>query len=344
GSFPSFSTLAASTAPATKKSTGVTVHSNLSVSFTTTGSEITTAFDPNLGILGQVLLDAGLLGTVKSMYVVLTHAQSSVDTINTTYSDSTGAPTGCTAIAASTQVKAPFFDTATNAAFNAWSDAGKYTCYSDSNSVFSIFGRVAVAAPTAGCTDAFEYYVMTASSQNDAVNADQVATRGATVDGSSVQRLYFHGCSKDIKIAYAQSTKYVAGPEFSSRTEISGNADTSAFSMRSHFIDSDVNYASHTTIVGTGKSKGTGTGSSAGRFIMGHRTDNCGTGANSTTCTLGTMSSYCAANTGTANTYAVETDTTLCADLTTAYEAITPLLMSDLPSGYFEVSKTTLGL
>lgn len=180
---------------------------------------------------------------------------------------------------------------------------------------------------------------------DNATNTEQVETRSATVDTAVVKKFYFNGCTKDFKMALAHTTLYSAGVEFSSRSEISGNTSAHSFSMRSDFIDAATTYASHITIVGNGVSKlDSASTSSPARFIIGYRDDNCGTSSNSATCNLGTAKSFCVKNAGTANTYALESTTTECLSLEAGFGAITPLVRSDIPKGFFDATASAFGL
>jgi len=171
-----------------------------------------------------------------------------------------------------------------------------------------------------------------------------VATRGSTIDLSTIRKFYYNGCTSELKMAYAGSSKYSAGVEFSSRTELSGNTADHSFTIRTQFIDTDTSYATHTTIIGTGKSKKATSTDATVNFAMGYRTDNCGTSSNSTSCTLGTAVSFCAKNSGTTNTYALDTTTANCSTYNTTYSGVTALERSDLPNGYFAVTKAAFGL
>lgn len=283
GSFPDFYSLAKEAVPKTGTSSSTVIESILNVgparylsglasSYTTTSAEFDTAFSTSQNYIGQVLNDAGPTGPVKSMFVLLGQMATTISDINSNYSSASGEAANCNAIPATTTVTTPFFKTATNAVFNSWDDAGKYTCYTLGNSSPLFFGRSAVASPSVGCTDAFEYYIMQGYGSDNATNTESVSTRGATVDTAAVKKFYYHGCTKDFKMAFAHTTLYSAGVEFSSRSEISGNTSAHSFSMRSDYIDADTTYATHITIVGTGVSKLTtaSTGSPA-RFIMGDR-------------------------------------------------------------------------
>jgi hypothetical protein len=364
GTFPDFYTLTKQAVPSVSSSSTISAaltreanHEKENVSFdhfqnfltlpssySTTASDFTTAFDTNQNFIGQVLNDPGPSGPVKSMYVLLNQAQSTMTTINTYFSDSSGNPTNCTAIASTKNLTTPFFSTATNTPMVTWTDAGKYTCYAAESSMVLAFGRQAITSPTTGCTDAYEYYVMTGYGRQDEANTEQVATRGSTVSISSIQKFYYNGCTTDLKLIYAQSTKYSAGVEFSSRTELSGNTTDHTFKIRTNYIDADTTYATHISIAGQGTSQKKASGDATVNFVMGYRTDNCGTSSNSSSCSLGTPLSFCVKNTGTTNSYTLDSTTSNCSSYTTEYTAITTLDRSDLPNGYFEVSTTSLGL
>lgn len=355
--FPSFYTLTKEALPSTgsgadaaltrrvRAAVGTPGPSTFPETFTTDSSEFTTAFSLEQNYIGQVLNDAGESGPVKSMFVLLAQADSIMDDINNNFSDAEGAPTNCTAIASTATVLTPFFSGATTAAFNSWDDADKYTCYVENDSGLILFGRQAITAPAEGCTDAFEYYVMSGYSVDDQENTEQVEVRGTTIDLSAISKFYYNGCSKDLKLAFAHSSLYSAGVEFSSRSEILGNAADHTFSVRSNYIDADTSYANHITITGTGTSKlAEGATEAAVHFVMGYRSDNCGDSSDSSVCSEGTAKTFCVKNAGTSNNYALETDTAQCDDMLPDYSAITPLVRSDIPSGYFDTSAGAFGL
>lgn len=342
GSFPNFYTLTKASVPS--QGTSSSIFRSLT-SFDTDSSHFSTAFDTSNNYIGQVINDPGPTGPVKSMYVLLQSAQSDIDDINSNFSDASGNSTNCTAISSTTTIKTPFFDTATNGIFNSWTDTGKYNCYTTTASGgIKMWGRVAISSPSAGCTDAYEYYVMTGYGSKDQANSEQVSTRGTTVSSGGIKKFYYNGCSSDLKLAYAQSTKYSLGVEFSSRSEITGNSQAHSFTIRTDYIDADTTYANHITIYGTGVSKVSTSGADPVHFSMGYRSDNCGTSSNSATCTLGTAQNFCVKNAGTTNAYTLQTDSTKCSSIDSTFSAITPLVRSDLPSGYVEVNAAAFGL
>jgi len=316
----------------------------LASEYSTDTGEFSTAFSVEQNYIGQVLNDAGESGPVKSMFVLLAQADAIMEDINNNFTDTNGAPTNCTAVADGTAVLTPFFDAATHAAFNDWDDAGKYTCYVEDENGVMLFGRQAVAAPSEGCTDAYEYFVLSGGSTDDEVNTEQVGVRGTTRDLVAISKFYYNGCSKDLKINFAHSTLYSAGVEFSSRSEISGNVDAHTFSVRANYIDADTSYANHITITGTGTSQLEAGATGSAHFIMSYRSDNCGNSSDSSTCTPGTAKAFCVKNAGTSNSYELESDTAQCAGLESEYNALTPLDRSDIPAGYFDTSTSAFGL
>lgn len=371
GSFPSFYALAVQAVPTTSSTSssiiqsmslprralsGLSIQSmslprqalsGLSSSYDSSSSDFSTAFSVNQNYIGQVLNDAGASGPVKSMFVLLTQAQSTLDGINTSYSDANGNPTNCTTISG-TATTLPFLDSATHAAFNAWDTSGKYTCYttstsSDGSSNILLFGRSAIASPPDGCTDAYEYYVASGYGAQNQTNTEEVSTRGSTKDTSAVKRFYYNGCTKDLKLNFTHFSRYSGSMEFDSRSEITGNVGDHTFSLRSAYVDGDSSSANLITIVGTGVSKLSTAGGSAAHFIMGYRSDSCST-ASASTCTAGTAQSFCVVNAGTSNSYSLETTTSECASLESAFGAITPLVRADLPTSYFTTTSTAFGL
>lgn len=312
--------------------------------YTTDESEFLRAFSVNDNFIGQVLNDAGESGPVKSMFVLLAQADRTMTRINTQYSDEQGNPANCNAINDAITVTTPFFAAATTPAFNVWDDAGKYSCYVDENDERILFGRQSVENAPADCTDPYEYFVMNANAVDDIENTEQVDERGETVDIASVEKFYYNGCSKDLRLAFAQSTRYSAGVEFSSRSEITGNTTTHRFSLRSHYIDASPLFAQHITLVGTGNSQPGEAGGAPAHFVMGYRADDCGDSSDSSTCTPGTAQTFCARNEGAANAYESESDSGQCASFLSEYQGITPLERSDLPSGYFDTSLSAFGL
>lgn len=313
--------------------------------YTSDADEFVRAFSVNENYLGQVLNDAGESGPVKSMFVLLAQADSTMTRINTHYSDDQGNPVNCTEISSSAAVTTPFFATAATAAFNEWDDAGKYTCYIEEDDTVTLFGRQLIESASEDCTDPYEYYVMDGYAGDDQENTEQVDQRGATVDIASLKKFYYNGCSQDLRLAFAHSTLYSAGIEFSSRSEITGNVATHSFSLRSHYIDASPSSAQHTTLVGTGISQRDETSSDdAAHFVMGYRADNCGDSGDSSVCTAGTPQTFCARNEGGANAYEQEVDSSQCAAILGAYQGIIPLERTDLPAGYFDASTAAFGL
>ncbi len=314
--------------------------------YTKTSATFTAAFAASNHAIGQVMLDyasdtrsstSNTSGPVKSLFVVLASAQSSISQIN---------EGSCTAIPSTTTVKSPFWNpiagtTAGTASFNVWVDTGKYTCYQTIGSSLVLFGKHAIAAPTAGCTDAFEYYIMDGYSVDDGATSAQDVAYGATNDLSISKKFYYNGCTKDFKLNFAHYGKYSGGSEFSSRFEVNGNSDAKTFKMRSQFIDgSGTGNNTHTTFAGMGTSKGTS--SAPVYFPIGYRVDTC-TGI-SHTCPAGTSiaaTSFCAGNAGTTNSYTATAGTSCLAATRTEYEAIVFLeAATDLPSGYFVAGTT----
>ncbi|HET8706062.1 MAG TPA: hypothetical protein VFM46_07150 [Pseudomonadales bacterium] len=347
--FPSFYSLAKEALPATTQNGAIGMSRALAMgpvssvdpsfpsTYTTDGAEFTTAFSVNQNYIGQVLNDAGEQGPVKSMFVLLAQADSIMDEINSQYTAEDGSPAHCTAITNAISVVTPFFSSAANPAFNSWDDASKYTCYVESSGGALLFGRQAIATPSEGCTDPYEYYVMSGDSVLNEVNTEQTDVRGTTRSISALNKFYYNGCSKDLKISFAHSTLYAAGVEFSSRSEIIGNTDAHTFSVRANYIDADTSYANHITIVGTGTSKTTEGGSTA-HFVMGYRSDDCGNNTNSYTCSPGTAKTFCVKNSGSSNNYELENNTAQCDGLSTEYQNITPLERTDIPSGFFDTT------
>ncbi len=346
--FPSFYALTQEVLPAGMEAALTatrTAREALPSDYTADADEFTRAFSVSENYIGQVLNDAGPSGPVKSMFVLLAQADNLMDTLNSQYTDEDGNPTNCTEIAAETSVTTPFFDTADNPPFNAWDDAGKYTCYVEEDSERRLFGRQLIADAAEDCTDPYEYFVMSASSVDDEENTENVEERGSTRDLAVLQKFYYNGCSKDLQLAFAQSTLYSAGVEFSSRSEISGNVSTHTFSLRADYIDAAPSYADHITLAGTGTSQlDEGTTGSAAHFVMGYRSDNCGNSDDSSVCTTGTARTFCVKNEGSGNEYALESDTDQCTDLLSEYQSIMALERSDLPNGFFDTSTSVLGL
>lgn len=366
GTFPSFYKLAKETLPLTGESGDSLVMRtsligdgpNLGAaatfpsSYNTSSSDFDSAFATSSNAIGQVMYDAGPDGTVKSLFTVLSHVDSTMELINSTYSDADGNVDNCTAISASTAVTVPFF--ATNAPLNDWDDSGKYQCYVEDDGSMIVFGRHAIASPSAGCSDAFEYYVVDAGGAEDKANTSETATRGTSLDLASVKKFYYNGCSKELKVAYFQTTQYSGGPEFTSRTEFTGNADSRTFTLRSAFFDIGVNsdgsiYGTFASIAGTGTSKKAATADSAVNFTMGYVTQNC-TGTNYRTCTDAAPTAsgpqtFCVKNDTTAFGYELDTTTANCSALATDYAAIDTLeAATDLPYGYFATDAAAFGL
>ena len=355
GSFPNFYTAVQDSAPSIASSS-LQMHpeeywidsmfSTATPDTSASDTDWSTVAATTANLYGQVLVDSGLTGPVKSIYVVLAQAQSNLSTINSTYSDSDGGVKDCTAIPSTTNVTTPFFATATNAAFNNFDDAGKYTCYVSTAGTpgnIQVFGRQAIASPSAGCTDAYEYYFLYASSADDQENTEQVETRGVTKDFASVQRFYYNGCSKDFKLFYNQTTAYVAGVEFSSRTELNGNVTDHTFSMRVAYIDMTTSTnGNFYSFIGEGKAKKTAATDADTYFWVGHKEHTCSA---SETCAAATgFGNYCLKNEGVSNTYSVASAASDCSDYATAYNAYTLLLNTDLSHAYFDTSTTALGL
>jgi hypothetical protein len=300
----------------------------------------------NSNTLGQLLVDAGPSGTMKSLWTILSQAQSTIDGINTNNSDVTGNPANCTALTSANTVVTPFWNTATDSIVSI-ADTGKYTCYTENNGTITAFGRSPVTTPPATCTDAFEYYVVTAYGLTGPNSSDP--SYGATRDGGSATRFYYHGCDKTLKLQIAAHTKYSGGAEFSLRTEVEGNTGTSAFKMRSAWVDiSGTGGGSMNSIVGNGTTFSVG--GTNGSFLIGDLVGNCPT---ATSCSAPTGAfNYCVSNTGATSTTMSVAATTTCSENTTmasGYTSMTPITdatgtTAGVPRALFSVSKAAMGL
>lgn len=347
GTFPDFSTITKNAVPSFANSRGDALQEvsrlSLSRAFPSTASyDNSTTWDTvsasTHNSIGQVLLDAGSTGPVKSMFVVLDGASSRFADINSNFTDSSGNPTNCTTIASGTSLTMPYWDSITDESITI-SDADKYTCYTTTSSGgLILFGRSAISSPPAGCTDAFEYYTTDAYS----------STSGSTV--SAIGRFYYNGCTQEFKILYAQQTLYSTGVEFASRSEISGDADAGTFTLRTGFIDvTDATMAAadgHTlaAILGTGQSQLTAGGSGQANFIIGARTEDRATSGSAVTTN---DYNFCAKNTSEDRSGIAHDSTTAnCSALTTAYGAMDPLdnETADYPRTAFTVSAAAFGL
>jgi hypothetical protein len=309
----------------------------------------TAAIAPTNNGIGQFLRDAGASGTVKSLWTVLRQTQETIDWINSTHADENGEPKDCTAIDAKTNVNTPFWSTATGVVADI-DDTGKYKCYVENDGMISAFGRHAITSPADSCTDPYEYYVVTASAQEDQpTQGADIDNYGATSDGGNVSRFHYHGCDRSITVQLATFTQYSGGTEFSLRTEIEGNVGTSAFKMRSAWVDIlAAGGGGVSTLVANGTTFKVG--SSNGKFLIGELYGDCPT---ATTCAAPTGKfNFCVKNTGaTTSTMGLADDTATCTDNATiadTYTDLTPIVDSGdaagIPRELFTVTKAEMGL
>ena len=309
----------------------------------------TTVSGASSNTIGQLLRDAGVGGTVKSLWTLLSGVQGTIQTVNTDWADSAGEPKNCTAIPSTTNVTTPYWNTATGSIVTI-ADSGKYKCYVQTGDAITVFGRHKIEGAATTCTDAFEYYISSAYASTVATTGT-ATSYGATSTGGSASRFYYHGCDKTIKLQLASMTKYSGGTEFSLRTEVNGNVGTANFTMRSAWVDITSNGGGAVnSIVGTGSTFKVG--STNGTFLIGDLVGNCGT---STTCVAPTGAfNYCIENTGASSTsMAVASANTSCtgnATLSAAYAALTPITdtsasnTAGVPRTIFTVSKAAMNL
>lgn len=310
----------------------------------------TTVSGASSNTIGQLLTDAGQSGTIKSLWTLLAGVQGTITSINTDLADENGEPTNCTAIPNTTNATTPFWSTATGSIVTI-ADAGKYTCYIESNNAITAFGRKAIEGAAASCTDKFEYYVLQTYAADDAPTSGTDTSYGATSDAGSSMRFYYHGCDKSIKLQIASTSQYSGGTEFSLRTEVTGNIDTSAFTMRASWIDITSNGGgAFNSIVANGTTFKVG--DTNGSFLIGDLIGNCPT---SSTCeTPAGQYNYCIENTGaTTTSMAVAAANTTCSGnstLASGYTGLTPITdasttsTAGLPRTLFTVSKAAMGL
>ncbi len=330
--------------------------------FSTTAGDWTLALNSGANTLGTVL-DGSSTAPITSMFALVRAAQGNMDKINSDYSDESGEPTNCTAIAAGTNVTIPFWSTATNASFNNWTDSDKYTCYAtftyNGATGYNIFGRKAIASPPAGCTDAFEYYVTTGYGGDDVPTNTQDGNRyGTTSDNFSIGRYYFNGCTKDMKINLVWHTLYSGGAgaenpdqyRFSGRSELTGNETEKTFTIRTSFIDDSATVDATdsggiTVVLGHGKSRKKDTADSTATFAIGYDKDmvcnltgTCGSEAAS--------GGFCISNAGTEDSYVQDTSApaTTCASHVTGYDGLTELVWNDIPSTNVILNNAAFGL
>jgi hypothetical protein len=314
-----------------------------------TAADWSTVSGASSNTIGQLLRDAGASGTGKSLWTLLSQVQGTVQTINTDWADSAGEAANCTAIPSTTSVTTPYWNTATGSIVTI-ADSGKYKCYVQNGDAITVFGRHKIEGAATTCTDAFEYYISSAYAATVPTTGTSTSY-GATSTGGSASRFYYHGCDKTIKLQLASMTKYSGGTEFSLRTEVNGNVETSNFTIRSAWVDiTSSGGGSANSIVGTGTTFKVG--STNGTFFIGDLVGNCPT---STTCATPTGAfNYCIENTGAANTtMAVASANTTCtgnATLSAAYAALTPITdtsasnTAGVPREIFTVSKAAMNL
>lgn len=317
------------------------------VSYSSSSTAFTTAFDPAQNFIGQVLADydndssastSNTTGTVKSLFVVLQSAHSNIQNLSTS---------GCTAIPSTTTITQPIWGTFTS--FNAWTDTGKYTCKGSAGDTVILYGITEKTDKT-GCKDQtypHEYYVMDGYGQNDGSTSSQdSANYGIGSDLFVVKKFYYNGCTGDLKLNFGHYGKYsgsqssrtvndaTAGSEFSSRFEITGNVDTGTFTLRSQFIDGNgTSYQTHTTFAGSGTSRGTT--AAPAYFAMGYRSDSCTVGTHTCPTPGNSVAAikFCAKTPGASGQYELDSSGTNCpAATTTAIGAVTLLESSDLPT------------
>lgn len=147
------------------------------------------------------------------------------------------------------------------------------------------------------------------------------------------------------KLFYAQSTIYSGGYEFSSRSELSGNAKDHSFEARIAYLDysGSGGPSKFITALGNGISKKTSTSDANVNFIMGYSEQAC----SATTYVCSSESSFgnfCVKNDGTDVSYGLDSTATNCTTLETTYKALVPLVNTDLSHAYVETGAAAVGL
>lgn len=195
-------------------------------------------------------------GPVTDIYEVIRQLDGVASGLGDYFDAKTNETRGCTPVAAGKTLTIPWFG-GQGAFFGFPVTAGEYQCWKQESDGVVVFGRVPVASPPAGCTDPYAYNVMTAAYR---VESQRDPSLGNTRALNSILRGSLQPCSGDVRIMYAQATGDQGGGQFSSRSEITGNQSTHAFSFRVVLNDRGPpsNQLNRIRIKGSGVSRGVG--------------------------------------------------------------------------------------
>ncbi len=168
---------------------------------------------------------------VTRIYVLIRSFQSTINQINQDHIDANGDFLDCTAVEVGAVVKTPWFTDNSQTAFFAFDDTDVYQCSYATDHGKVYFGRAAVESPPADCSTPYTYSFLEGSNLTEE-NTEMVEERGDTRTLSTAFKVFYDGCATTFKLVYAQATIYSAGVEFTSRSELTGNATTHEFQLR----------------------------------------------------------------------------------------------------------------
>ncbi|MFH1223583.1 MAG: hypothetical protein V1647_04500 [Pseudomonadota bacterium] len=265
---------------------------------------------------------------ITKMFILINNLQSTIETVNSSHIDSSGAFVSCTVIPAGTTIKTPWFTDNSQTPFFTIDETDVYQCYYQEGDGLTLFGRR--SNTTSGCENTYTYNIMQGTHSHN-TNTEEVATRGSYSDIYTVQKAEYNSCTKDLKLAYAHRTKYETTVAFDSRSELTGNETTHEFSMRMIKVDTDQNdNTSYFTSRARGKSQ---TASGTDNFIISYKTS------------TGTDNSFCIGVNTTKYSYSVAASSASCAAYETAFEAITDFTgLTQVPTSAFDVNAASFGL
>jgi hypothetical protein len=183
--------------------------------------------------------------------------------------------------------------------------------------------KKAISSPPAECTDAFVYWIVNGYSGIGQENQSETDTRGDIVDGFQSQTMFYNGCTKDVAIAMALSTKYpnaetTINDEFNARFELWGNADTSTFELRALKFDGYKDgVPNFNTFLASGQASGT-----SGNLILGFASYTCNNSACASPSISTARRNYCLALSSTPGALSVDATVANCDDYETAFDAL----------------------
>jgi hypothetical protein len=224
--FPNFRQLAFQVAPVLKKGT-----TPFNLSYAEPGSWAA-ARERLVEVLGDPNEDPKV---VTKMGVLIGEAQ----TVLTAAAAASGS---CRTVASDAVVRTPWFSDHHEQPFFPFSETGAFSCALDDVAGPGsklLLGRVAIAAPPAGCADPNVYTFLLASvvDHQPVAPMDRPEERGSWQSIAQVMKGSYDQCTGDLKLAYAHVTEYERGMKFGSRSELMGNVNRHSFAMRTIKLD-----------------------------------------------------------------------------------------------------------